>query len=246
MTFPYLNTLVPLLDIMLYWIYLSVLEHIRASTGYHALLDIPFHTWTHSYFYWISCSTSLTYPGAIGKGVSRNLGSKGGLGRACISFLESLGVCQVFVIIIIKNYQFIIWIQMSFIHCTQVLMRTSKVTYPIPCSPTNLTQLNPSAARHPNHLPLVFFWCFLCLIAKIVANATTKTNATTITIQNRGCCDTPWLGSWCESLTSFSFVGKGMIFPLGFFFGCSLPVKKITEKDRQKCLIHQRYFTYPV
>ena len=28
---------------MLYWIYLSILEHIRTSTEYHALLDIPFH-----------------------------------------------------------------------------------------------------------------------------------------------------------------------------------------------------------
>ena len=38
-----MNTFVLLLNIMLYWIYLSILEHIRTSTEYHALLDIPFH-----------------------------------------------------------------------------------------------------------------------------------------------------------------------------------------------------------
>ena len=62
MTFPYLNTFVPLLDITLYRIYLSILEHIGTSTGYHALPDLPFHTWTHSYFYWILCSTGYTFP----------------------------------------------------------------------------------------------------------------------------------------------------------------------------------------
>ena len=44
MTFLYLNTFVPLLDIKLYRIYLSILEYIRTSTEYYALLDIPFHT----------------------------------------------------------------------------------------------------------------------------------------------------------------------------------------------------------
>ena len=42
-TFPYLNTLALLLDITLYRIYLSILEHIRTSTEYYVLLDIPFH-----------------------------------------------------------------------------------------------------------------------------------------------------------------------------------------------------------
>ena len=61
-TLPYLKIFVLLLDIILYWIYLSILEHIRTSTGYHVLLDIPFHAWTHSHFYWISCSTGYTLP----------------------------------------------------------------------------------------------------------------------------------------------------------------------------------------
>ena len=55
-TFPYLNTFAFLLNITLYRIYLSILQHIRTSTEYHALLDIPFHTWIHSHFYWIYLS----------------------------------------------------------------------------------------------------------------------------------------------------------------------------------------------
>ena len=100
-TFLYFNTFVLLLDIMFYWIYLSILEHIRTSTGYHFLLDIPFHTWTHSYFYWIPFSTGYTLPYLNTfaqkyldipiKGVSRGLGGKGGLRGSCITFLESLG-----------------------------------------------------------------------------------------------------------------------------------------------------------
>ena len=47
---------------MFYWIYLPILEYIRTSAEYYVLLDIPFYTLTHSYFYWISCSTGYTFP----------------------------------------------------------------------------------------------------------------------------------------------------------------------------------------
>ena len=152
-TFPYLNTFVLLLNIMLYWIYLSILEHIRTSTGYHVLLDIPFHTWIHSYFYWILCSTGYTFPylntfvlllnmlyvfnisRSTRKGASRNLGSKGVLHW----FLRNIGrnarsLLSLSLEIINLHFKF----GCTFIYCSQVLMRTSKVTYPIPCLPNNL------------------------------------------------------------------------------------------------------------
>ena len=174
------------LDIMLYRIYLSILDHIRTSTGYHFLLDIPFHTWTHSYFYWISCSPGYTFPYLITfvllldimfhwiylsvldhirtstgytfpylntfvlllnmlyvfnisrstrKGASRNLGSKGVLHW----FLRNIGrnarsLLSLSLEIINLHFKF----GCTFIYCSQVLMRTSKVTYPIPCLPNNL------------------------------------------------------------------------------------------------------------
>ena len=62
-TFLYFNTFVLLLDIMFNWIYLSVLEHIRTSTGYHALLigyTFPYlNTFVHLLdimLYWIYLS----------------------------------------------------------------------------------------------------------------------------------------------------------------------------------------------
>ena len=141
------------LDIMLYRIYLSILEHIRTFTGYHVLLDIPFHTWSHSYFYWISCSTGYTFPylntlvlllnmlyvfnisRSTRKGASRNLGSKGVLHW----FLRNIGrnarsLLSLSLEIINLHFKF----GCTFIYCSQVLMRTSKVTYPIPCLPNNL------------------------------------------------------------------------------------------------------------
>ena len=225
---------------MFCWIYLSILQHIRTSTRYHVLLDIPFHTSTHSYFYWISCSTGYTFPylntfvlllnmlyvfnisRSTRKGASRNLGSNGvlhwllrNIGRNARS-LHSLSLE-----IINLHFKF----GCTFIYCTQELMRTSKVMYPIPCLPNNLIQINSSAARHRNSLPLFFFGCLHRLITRLAAKTATEIKATTIHSQCREWWDTSWLGSWYVSLTLLSFVRGWLFDPNDFPVKVSVPVK---------------------
>ena len=170
-----MNTFVLLLDIMFYWIYLSVLDHIRTSTGYtFPYLNTFVLLLNMLYVFNISRSTR--------KGASRNLGSKGVLHW----FLRNIGrnarsLLSLSLEIINLHFKY----GCTFIYCTQELMRTSKVMYPIPCLPNNLIQINSSAARHRNSSPLFFFGCLHRLITKLVAKRATEIKATTIHSQCR-------------------------------------------------------------